>query len=132
MNPEAVPRVVRRAAFIGYAALLVTLTHWPRLAIPSPHRVRLDLFIHAGAFATWAILLTLCGFFGAPLERRNIRLSLAVALAYALLDELTQGLPGLGRTVDPSDLLANGLGILAAALCLGLVARARRRRFDAR
>lgn len=93
----------RRAAFVLYALALVTLTHWPRLAIASPGAIRLDIFIHAGVFGLWCVLLAMCGFFGEP----------------------------LGRTVDGADLVANGTGILLALAGLWVVAALRTPRAEA-
>lgn len=129
--PMLASRGVRRSAFVAYALLLVTLTHWPRLAIESPGGIRLDIFIHAGVFGAWTVLLAGCAFFGDVFDRRNIALSGVMALAYALVDELTQGIPGLGRTVDPADLVANSAGILIAFGALWLVASSTVRRADA-
>ena len=116
-------RTCARAAFACYALALVTATHWPALKIASHGVNRLDLFIHAGAFGTWTRLLTLGGFFGPALSRQNILRSTAAALAYALLDELTQGLPVLQRTVDPLDMAANAAGIVLVGLAMLLLAR---------
>ncbi len=118
----------RRTLFALYALALVTATHWPGLAIDSHGFSRLDLVIHATAFAGWAILFTACGFFGPAPSRRNIARSIALALAYALLDELSQGIPILRRTVDPLDLAANGTGIVLVAFAMALWARGRRRK----
>lgn len=118
----------RRAVFALYALALVTATHWPGLAIASHGISRLDLVIHTGAFACWASLFATCGFFGPVTGRHNLVRSMAIALAYAILDELTQGIPALRRTVDPLDLAANGTGIALAAVALSIWARANRRR----
>jgi hypothetical protein len=66
------------------------------------------------------------------LERRNIVLSGATALAYSFVDELTQGIPGLGRTVDPADLIANGAGIVVAFGALWLAGGVAQRRLGVR
>lgn len=115
-------RTCARIAFACYALALVTATHWPALKIASHGVNRLDLFIHAGAFGAWTLLLTFAGFFGPALSRRNIVRSTVTALVYALLDELTQGLPVLQRTVDPLDLAANAAGIVLVGLALLLLA----------
>lgn len=116
-------RTCARIAFACYALALVTATHWPALKIASHGVSRLDLFIHAGAFGAWTFLFTLGGFYGPVLSRHNIVRSTATALAYALLDELTQGLPVLQRTVDPLDLAANAAGIVLVGLALLQLAR---------
>ncbi len=122
MLPLAQP--TRRILFVLYTLALVTATHWPGLAIASPSFSRLDLLIHAGVFAGWTILLTTSAFFGPPLARRNITRAIPIAFAYALLDELSQGIPILRRTVDPLDLAANAIGITLAGVAMLLVARA--------
>lgn len=109
-----------------YALALATATHWPGLAIATPHFSRLDLLIHATVFAGWTILFTASAFFGPPLSRRNITRSVAVAFAYALVDELTQGIPIIRRTVDPLDLAANATGIILATVLIVLVVRAKK------
>ena len=126
MNTLTCSQSIRRTLFVLYALALFTATHWPGLAIASPGFSRLDLLIHAGVFAGWTILFTACGVFGPALSNRNISRSIPVALLYALLDELTQGIPFLRRTVDPLDLAANATGIVLAALGLVLWTRARR------
>jgi VanZ family protein len=113
------PRTHRaRVAFALYALALVTATHWPELVIQAPSFSRLDLVVHAGAFGCWTVLLTLAGFCGRPLSRRNIGLSALLALGYSALDEVSQGLPIVRRSVDASDLAANWAGIVLAALVL--------------
>ncbi|HBS29890.1 MAG TPA: hypothetical protein DEB06_10690 [Phycisphaerales bacterium] len=118
MKPPAPPRAPRRGAriaFAFFALLLVTATHWPRLTVPGPGP-RPDLMIHFVAFGVWTGLLIASGFFGAALSGRNVLVSAGVALAYAALDEATQGLPALGRTAALDDWLANAAGIVAATV----------------
>lgn len=110
-----------RAAFAGFALLVFVATHWPRLRFDGPVE-RPDLYIHFAAFFLWTALLIACAFFGAALSARNILISSAIALAYSAADELSQGIPGLGRTVALDDWLANAAGVGAAtagALALG-------------
>lgn len=113
---------LRRAAFCAYAVCLAIMTHWPRLAVETPFELRVDVLIHTGVFAGWTVLLVLAGFFGPPLARRNLSASVVTAILYAVLDELTQGIPAVRRTVDPLDLAANAAGVGAAGLVLALVA----------
>ncbi len=112
-----------RVLFVCYALVLATATHWPALKIASHGINRLDLFIHAGAFGAWAVLLMLCGFFGQRLSGRNIVLSTLTALVYAMVDEVSQGIPILRRTVDPLDMAANAGGIVAVGLGMLLLSR---------
>lgn len=107
-----------RIAFIAYALALVTATHWPALVLGKEGGPRIDLFIHAGAFGGWALLLALCAWFGPVLSQRNILRAVGIAMAYAVLDELSQGIPVFRRSVDPLDLAANFAGVLAAGVVL--------------
>ncbi|MBK7405529.1 MAG: hypothetical protein IPJ41_13080 [Phycisphaerales bacterium] len=116
------PRVCK-PAFVLYALALVTATHWPSLAVESPFIPRLDLFIHTSVFAGWTTLLFLAGFLGPRNDPRTAWRGCFVALAYALVDELTQGFPILHRTVDPLDLAANATGIVVASALLARWAR---------
>lgn len=118
---------LRRVAFVCFALAVVTATHWPALQIASHGVNRLDLYIHAATFGTWAFLFICARFFGPSVfTTRNIVGSTLAALAYALVDELTQGIPILRRTVDPLDLTANATGILLVGLGMLAVARLRR------
>lgn len=125
MTTPFIPQPIRRGLFVFYALALITATHWPGLAaIQAQHFTRLDLVIHAAAFAAWTVLCTACGFFGPAASRRNLARSIPLALGYALADEFTQAIPALHRTLDPLDLLANGVGILLASFGLMLWTRA--------
>lgn len=127
MTTPLISKPIRRSVFVLYALALLTATHWPGLAVQqAPHFIRLDLLIHAAAFAAWTVFCTACGFFGPANSRRNLARSIPLAVGYALADELTQAIPVLHRTVDPVDLLANGVGILLASIGLMLWTRADR------
>lgn len=115
-------RRARIAAFAAYALLIVTLTHWPGLTIEGPV-ARPDLWIHVGVFGGWTVLFAACGWFGPALSARNVLLSGAASLAYATVDEVTQGLPGINRHVAVDDWLANAAGIILATA--GLLALGR-------
>jgi hypothetical protein len=104
-----------RAVWLVYAVTITTLTHWPQVYIPG-QAYRADIFIHIGAFGLWACLFIACGFFGPALSMQNIIRSGVVAAAYALVDELTQAIPGINRVVDPLDLLGNFSGTALATL----------------
>lgn len=118
MKPPRPSPQTCRFAFAAFALALATATHWPGLAVESPYVPRLDLLIHATVFATWTTLLVGSRFFGPGMSRRNIWRSCLVALAYAAVDELTQGIPAVHRTVDPLDLAANGTGIVLTCVFL--------------
>lgn len=106
----------RRGVFLAYALLVATATHWPNLKIDAPVP-RTDLWIHFSCFALWMILAGFAAWFGQSLSKRNLTRTFVVAVVYIFVDELTQDIPGLGRTVDPTDIAANFLG-----LCLGVAA----------
>lgn len=103
--------------FGGYAGAIFSLTHWPRLQLPMLVP-RSDLWVHCFVFGLWAILFAICRPAGPLLSGRNIRWSSGVAVVYAVIDELTQGLPGINRSVGVDDLGANLLGILGAVSIL--------------
>jgi VanZ family protein len=126
VTPARLDRLVK-AAFVGYALLLVTLTHWPQLRIeagvPRP-----DLWAHFLAYFLWTTLLLATGWLGARFSWRNLGIGVPLAIAWAGLDEFSQGIPGLGRFVTWEDFAANVVGIeLAALVWLGLTAWVRRR-----
>lgn len=102
-------RVARpwRLAFILYAIALTTGTHWPRLTL-GPEIPATDKLIHMLAFAGLTILLWRTKWF----SRRWI--VGIIALAWAVLDEVSQGIPILNRTATWHDVLANGLGVFTA------------------
>jgi VanZ family protein len=126
MNPPS--RRARRFVFIAYAILLATATHWPSLAIGDPQSAaRPDLPIHVAAFGLLTALLIACAFFGGALSPRNILISTPIAGAYSALDEASQAIPILDRSVSPEDLLANLLGVTLAGLA-ALMLRAWRRK----
>jgi VanZ family protein len=111
-------RTLRRAAFWCYVLILFTATHTPGVEVPFP-QIRLDLFVHVGAFGLWAALLIGAGFFGPPLSNRNILAVLAIAPVYAALDEWLQKIPFIHRHAAVDDWAANVTGIILA--CIGAV-----------
>ncbi len=117
----APPLPWRRAAFVVYAGVLALATHWPRLRFDGPVP-RSDLWVHAGAFGTWTVLLAACAFFGRALGARNLAWSGAAALAYSGFDEATQAIPALGRTCAWDDFGANALGVAMATAGLAAMA----------
>jgi putative peptidoglycan lipid II flippase len=106
-------------AFPVYALTLATLTHWPRLRIEAPIE-RPDIFVHAIAFGLWTALLMATGWLGRPLGAKSVFLATVAGACVATVDEASQALPGLGRTVDRSDLWANLIGVGAVGLCAGV------------
>ena len=114
--------------FGGYAGMIFSLTHWPRLAVPIPI-ARPDLYLHTAVFALWTLLLAFCRPAGPLVSGRNLRWVAGIASVYAVFDELSQGIPGLHRSVGADDLAVNFLGIgLALSILLTLRRRALRAR----
>jgi len=133
---DASPEVSRRATFhwrvlLGlYAGALSAGTHWPRLQLGDPERPP-DKALHFVAFAVLTPLL-----WQARIVRSPWAL-LALGIAWCAVDELTQGLPGVGRVVSFADFVASSFGVLVATAfvaatrpCGGPLARRRRARFD--
>lgn len=113
-----------------YAGALSTGTHWPRLNLGDPAR-QPDKILHFAAFGVLTALL-----WQARLARTPWRL-LAVGVVWCAIDEVTQGIPGLGRVVSRYDLIASVLGVAVATAMVaatrplgGERSRARRERFD--
>lgn len=113
-----------------YAGALATGTHWPQLQVGDPQHPA-DKLLHFTAFGGLALVLWQARYF-----RRVISLFL-VTLAWTALDELSQAVPGIGRSVSYEDVVAGTMGNLCTCLLLWAtrplphaVARLRRQRFD--
>lgn len=115
------PRWLRVLAFVVFALMVFTATHWPQLRIEGPIP-RPDLYIHFVVFGLWALALNISGLLGEPGNLRTSVLCFAVGLLYAAFDELTQMIPGLGRFAGLDDYLANAFG-LAIGCALALLVR---------
>jgi VanZ family protein len=107
------PRPLWFGAFCLYALLLACTTHWP-LPVLVDAPTHSDKLIHFGAFLIWTTLLALSGL--VPRSRHALTIILTISLCYAILDELTQGIPGINRHVSAGDLVANALGVIAGVL----------------
>lgn len=116
-NPRAM-RLVARVVFPLYAATLTAGTHWPDLAAPSPGVDHFDKLLHFGAFFGGTLLLGLTGWLGPVGSARTALRALFIGALWATADELTQAIPGLGRTASFFDLLADLVGVAAASLAL--------------
>lgn len=114
-------------AFPAYALVLATLTHWPRLRIEAPIE-RPDIIVHAAAFGLWTALLIATGWLGRPLGAKSVFLATIAGACVATVDEASQALPGLGRTVDRTDLWANLLGVGLVSAGAGIWSLANRLR----
>ena len=110
-NARAVLRRPWRRLFIAYFILLEVGTHWPRLELPGQIPAT-DKTIHFVAFGILTILLALTGWIRSRLA------VVAAAATIAVVDEFSQAIPGLGRTVSSLDIFANLTGVASAALWL--------------
>ena len=108
----------RTAAVLAILVLLVG-THIPRLELGPPHDGP-DKILHFFAFAVIAVLLRI-----SDLGRTAMRTGL-IAISLAVLDEITQELPGLNRSFDPMDLVADVAGTITALTWCAALAPTRR------
>jgi len=105
-------RYWRRLAAGGAIFVLLVGTHIPRLAI-GPEEDGPDKLMHLAAFATIAMLLRIA----APARAWWKTGLIAVGLAF--FDEITQEIPGLHRSFDPIDLVADSGGVAVALAWCG-------------
>lgn len=106
--------LLTRLAFIAWALLLFTLTHWPNLSVDAGIP-RTDLWAHAIGYATWTALFIATGWAGKRGTWKSVGLGMPIALLYAGLDESSQGIPILGRFVTWEDFAANSVGVWIGA-----------------
>ncbi len=95
-----------RVVFVIYTLALVTGTHWPRLQLGTEAAPAPDKLIHLVAFGGFAALLWGARFFA------STWIALFVAIGYTIIDELTQAIPGLGRSISGLDLTASLFGVV--------------------
>lgn len=104
-----------RRIFAGLSILfLLAATHVPKLTL-GPDEDSPDKLVHLMAYAVVTVLVRIA-FPG----RSLVPIALCMA-GLAVIDEATQAVPGLGRTFDPLDLLADAGGVaIALAWCRAL------------
>ncbi len=119
---RALIRFGARVAFVLYALVLVTATHWPQLRFEGPV-ARTDLYVHVLAFGLWTCLFIAAELLGSWRSPRVVAKAVAVALVFAAVDEGTQAIPALGRTVALDDYLANALGVILAGVAALIAGR---------
>lgn len=118
----AIPLALRRGAFVVYAMILFTATHWPQLQIEGPVP-RSDLYLHFIAFGLWTALFGFADFIG-PWRHPSTPLRLmACGLVYAAVDEGLQLIPVLGRHANLQDYTANAVGVLLGSIAVLLAGR---------
>ncbi len=109
-----------RLTFLGWALLLFTLTHWPNLKVDAGIP-RTDLWGHAIGYSIWASLFIATGWPGKRGTWKSVGLGMPIAMLYSGLDELSQGIPILGRFVTWEDFAANRPRIGSAAWVVALL-----------
>lgn len=100
-----------RWAFLAYAVALTVGTHWPRLRF-GPEVPATDKSLHVAAFGLATFFLWRTGWI------RSRWLVMFAVAAWSVADELSQGIPGLGRAVGTPDITANMLGVTIAGAIL--------------
>lgn len=88
---------------------------------------RPDIWAHVFAFGLWTALLLGTGWLGRPLSAKAILLATIAGVCIGAVDEASQGLPGINRTVDDADLWANLGGVGLVSLGATILAIIRRR-----
>lgn len=122
MSPASRRRFAR-IAFLLYASAIITLTHWPRLALPETGLERTDLYVHLLVFAAWSTLFHLAAFFGPVLSIRAISLRQLAAAAYVCFDEGAQAIPFVHRDARWDDLAADLIGVTLATVVFLVAAK---------
>ncbi|MFO0961790.1 MAG: VanZ family protein [Phycisphaerales bacterium] len=111
-SPVARSRRIWRIVFVLAIVVVTTATHWPKLQVGvAGHPI--DKLLHATSFAGIALLLW---------RTRWMSTLLTVwfaVLLWCVVDELTQSIPGLGRSTDLDDWLADAIGVTLMVLVLG-------------
>lgn len=93
-----------RVAFVVYALVLTTATHWPGLAIGKESQPAPDQILHMLSFGGLVVVLWRTRWVRSP------ALAVAIVVVWAAADELTQALPILRRTFSLQDVLAGQFG----------------------
>jgi hypothetical protein len=92
-----------------YTLTLTVVTHWPALALGTESRPAPDKLLHMIAFGGLVALLWQTRWCKAPWH------VVVLVLVWAAVDEASQGLPALHRTVTWQDMAAGQLGVLLVA-----------------
>ena len=105
-----------------YWAVLIAVTHLPQInedTTPDWEWLPFDKTMHFLTFGGLAGLLCWSRFLRRAGPWPNAALALSVGMVYGVLDEMTQ--PWFGRTNDPQDLIADGLGLVVGATLAALL-----------
>jgi hypothetical protein len=117
--------------FFLYLGVVTAGTHWPRLQLGDPTHPP-DKLLHFIAFGGLMFMLVRARFFA------GLTANFLVALLWTAFDEVTQGIPGLGRSMSFEDVAAGWMGVATTGLFLWAtrplaapIVALRRKRFDA-
>lgn len=113
-----------RAAFVVFALVLFTATHWPQLRIVGPVP-RTDLWLHVAAFGVWTVLCGASAWWRPWHAKRSLGIVWVVGVLYAAFDEGLQLIPAIGRFASWQDYAANVAGVTLGVVVLAGIARFR-------
>lgn len=88
---------------------LPTIPDWSRLFSP-------DKVTHFGAYALFALLLSVC--FSERGKIQNTVKAVLFATTFGAFLEVLQAFAGTGRSFDPVDMIANGIGALLGGVLI--------------
>jgi VanZ family protein/DNA-directed RNA polymerase subunit RPC12/RpoP len=108
----------RRGMAVLSILVLLAGTHYPKLEIGVPGDGP-DKLLHFLAFAAVTVMLRISG-----IASTN-RMAIIVMTGLAIFDEVTQQIPGLGRSFDWLDLVADACGILVAVAWIAALSPSR-------
>jgi VanZ family protein len=98
--------------------VLLAGTHYPRLVIGAPGDGP-DKLLHFLAFAAVTVMVRISGIASTK------TIAVLMMFALAIFDEVTQQIPGLGRSFDSLDLVADACGILVSAAWIAALSPSR-------
>ncbi|NBQ14457.1 MAG: hypothetical protein EBU31_07560 [Proteobacteria bacterium] len=107
-SPVAIATRNMRLVFLAALACAFVVTHIPRLAVGASDSP-VDKLVHATGYGVLAALLLLARWW------HPVWPAIAALAAWAALDEVTQAVPGLGRSADLDDWFADVTGMVIAA-----------------
>ena len=108
----------RRGMAVLSILILLAGTHYPKLVIGAPGDGP-DKLLHFLAFAAVTVMVRISGLASTG------RMAVFMILALAIFDEVTQEIPGLGRSFDPLDLVADACGVLVATAWIAALSPSR-------
>jgi len=118
----------RRFFLAAYTTGLLIATHWPQGAAGPGAPAGTDKALHVLLFGTWAALALRAASPARSRRWTDIAVVGVIGSGLAAVDEVTQGIPAVGRTPSVGDFLADLTGVLGVcAIAFVGVLRASRR-----